>query len=137
VDNSIVRFCACLTAAAVLAAACGGGSSSSSNATSAPAATTAAMGGTMAGGGSMMGHMPTGTPAAVPSTLKCTGAIVWINMKTKSYHMAGDPFYGRTRSGQYMCQSDADAKGYHMAGSGGMHSHMSGGAATTPAPAST
>ena len=123
-------------------AACGGSSSGSSSSTAAPVATNAAMPAATAGtGGTSM--MPLRKAAMIPASLQCTDAIVWVNLKTKSYHMAGDPMYGRTKSGAYLCQSAADAKGYHMAGTPKTHtgSHMSGGTmsggAATPAPAAT
>lgn len=117
----------------------------------APAATTAA-GGAMTGGSMAGGSMqPMGKAAPIPADLMCKGPIVWVNMSKKTYHMAGDPYYGRTKHGQYMCQAGADAKGYHMAGMPRAHTgSMSGGSTsggsgasggtttgTTPAPTYT
>jgi hypothetical protein len=53
----------------------------------------------------------------VPAGLNC-GAVkpVWVNLHTKAYHEAGDPYYGRTKNGQYMCPSVAAQQGYHPAG---------------------
>ncbi len=36
------------------------------------------------------------------------GNVVWFNSKSKVYHFAGTRDYGKTKSGAYMCQSDAD-----------------------------
>lgn len=36
---------------------------------------------------------------------------VWVNTKTHVYHEAGDPYYGRTSNGKYMCPSAAKAEG--------------------------
>lgn len=60
-------------------------------------------------------EVPAGTIA--PVDVKC-GAVkpVWVNLKSKAYHEAGDPWYGRTKHGQYMCPSQAVAQGYHPAG---------------------
>jgi hypothetical protein len=30
------------------------------------------------------------------------------------YRLPGDPAFGQTKRGRYMCQSDADAAGYRM-----------------------
>lgn len=75
----------------------------------------------------------------IPSGLKCPDAIVWVNLKSKTYHMPGDVYYGRTRQGAYMCQSDAEAKGYHMAGMPHRHttSKSMGTPTAEPQPAST
>ena len=40
-----------------------------------------------------------------------TGSIVWMNLGSHVYHMAGTKDYGHTKRGAYMCQSDADKVG--------------------------
>ena len=104
-----------LLVAAALVAGCGGGSQgSSSPATAAP--TTEAQ--------REQAALPTSAMEPVPKDLGCSGSdVVWVNLKSKSYHEAGDPYYGRTKNGKYMCKAAADAAGYHMAGS--MHTHHS------------
>lgn len=102
-----------LLVAAALVAGCGGGSQgSSSQATAAP--TTEAQ--------REQAALPTSAMAPVPKDLGCSGSdVVWVNLKSKSYHEPGDPYYGRTKNGKYMCKAAADAAGYHMAGA--MHTH--------------
>lgn len=104
----------CAACAALMLAGCGGGSSNSGNTQSAaPAATTEAQREQMA--------LPTTTAAPVPGDLKCKDEIVWVNLHTKAYHEPGDPYYGRSRTGKYMCKAAAEEAGYHLAGA--MHSH--------------
>lgn len=98
--------------------------------------TNPAAGGAMKDNGAMA---PTGSAAPVPASLTCAAGdqIVWVNERRKVYHMASDPYYGRTKHGSYMCESDAKSKGYHMAGSmgathGGAMNNMSPGAQSTP-----
>lgn len=95
-------------AAAVIVAGCGGGKTTTT--TSAVAQpTTEAQRETAA--------LPLTQAAPVPADLKC-GAVkpVWVNTNTKAYHEPGDPYYGRTKNGKYMCPSEAAAQGYHPAG---------------------
>jgi len=81
--------------------------------------------------------LPLSQMAAVPRSLHCSGAVVWANSARKSYHLEGDPYYGRTRHGEYMCEDAAIAAGYHKAGARhhrGAKSNMMQG---TPEPAAT
>ena len=120
-------------------AACGGGSNSAANtaasaaaaAPSAAASAVAAAGGAMANGANAAGGAMAsagnamqgaagkmGATAPVPADLNCgTDKVVWVNTKTKAYHMAGDPMYGKTKKGAYMCEAAAKAAGDHLAGS--------------------
>ena len=112
--------------AGVALAGCGGGSSTTSSTPAAsPTATSVAFGEQRA--------LPLAVAAVVPSGLKCSKEdIVWANMHTKAYHDPGDPYYGKTRNGAYMCRDTANAQGYHPAGQRhkGMNSNNTMNAAT-------
>jgi len=44
-----------------------------------------------------------------------TGTVVWANLNSKIYHFAGHKDYGNTKSGAYMCESDATSQGMRAA----------------------
>lgn len=79
--------------------ACGGGRSTSAAASPNDAASTDA--------------------AAIPDC----GAVkaVWVNTKKKVYHEPGDPYYGKTKHGKYMCPSEAKKEGDRPAGGAKAH----------------
>ena len=124
-----VLFVAAFAAFALIG--CGGKSSTSQNAAQ---PTTEAQRETAA--------LPGATVAPIPRTLRCSGQKpVWVNLKRKVYHKFGDPYYGRSRNGEYLCTTDAEAKGYHAAGAM-HHRRRHGGAmndsgAENPAPEAT
>ena len=37
--------------------------------------------------------------------------VVWLNLPTGIYHMKGERWYGRTKSGAYVCEKEADQAG--------------------------
>jgi hypothetical protein len=114
--RSLFRTFATLSLVALALSGCGGGkSSSTASATAAP--TTEAQREAAA--------LPSKVVAVVPAGLHC-GATkpVWVNLKSKAYHEYGDPYYGRTKNGEYLCASDAESKGFHPAGA--VHHHKRG-----------
>jgi hypothetical protein len=99
-------------AAGVMLSACGSQQSApANNATVAPPASP------MTQMQKEVAALPLSQQAPIPAGLHCEGSIVWVNTARKTYHEQGDPYFGRTKHGQYMCQAAADAAGYHLAGS--------------------
>ena len=60
-----------------------------------------------------------GAMGAMTAKPNC-GAVeaVWVNLNTKVYHEPGDPAYGTTKHGEYLCPSQAKAQGFRRAGGG-------------------
>jgi hypothetical protein len=115
----------------VALAACGGGKNQSSSAAASPTASSngimtsesanpspstavnAPMGGEDASGEAMA----PGTLATVPPGLNCgSERAVWVNTKSHVFHEPSDPYYGRTKHGEYMCRQDAIKAGDRPAG---------------------
>ena len=50
------------------------------------------------------------------ATLHCpTGTVVWLNQETGVYHYRGSHWYGNTKHGAYMCESDSLSAGMRAA----------------------
>jgi hypothetical protein len=77
--------------------------------------------------GSAMGNAANGAMAEKPNC----GAVqaVWVNLNTKVYHEPGDPVYGKTKHGEYLCPSQAQAQGFRPVG-GAMKHHRKGSSST-------
>ena len=56
-------------------------------------------------------HPLTEPDAAAPAP-SAAGGQVWVNLKSGKYFAPGSPYYGHTKRGQYMSESDAQAQGY-------------------------
>jgi hypothetical protein len=41
--------------------------------------------------------------------------VVWVNLTSKIYHVAGHKSYGTTKAGAYMCEKEATAQGFRAA----------------------
>lgn len=67
-------------------------------------------------------NQPAPTPRAPvstappPSSGGAAGAgMVWVNLDSRVYHYQGSRYYGKTKDGKYMSESDAVKAGYHAA----------------------
>ena len=50
--------------------------------------------------------------SAPPTASPPAKGMVWANTESKVYHVEGDPFYGKTKKGQWMSEADAIKAGY-------------------------
>jgi len=57
--------------------------------------------------------------AASPAATPAGAGQVWVNTKSGKYWMPGSRYYGRTKQGEYMPESEARSKGYTPANGSG------------------
>jgi hypothetical protein len=62
--------------------------------------------------------MPVAVPAAGMPSCRPGDPVVWVNTKSHVYHLKGDQYYGKTKAGDYECESKAKASGARASGSG-------------------
>jgi len=92
----------------------------------------------------------TGSSSATMPTCSSGDPVVWENTSGSKhvYHMSGDKYYGTTKHGKYVCESQAKTDGYHAAkmkggmmggsmGSSSSGSSSSGSTSASPAPAAS
>jgi hypothetical protein len=59
------------------------------------------------------------SPANIQAQTPPSPGMVWVNLETKVFHRQGDPWYGKTKKGQFMTEADALKAGYREAKKGG------------------
>ena len=65
----------------------------------------------LAVGGALAQGMQTFTDEQAAQRHCPTDAVVWLNTSSANYHFKGDPWYGRTQRGSYVCKAEADKDG--------------------------
>jgi len=112
----------CAVALLVLAASCGHKDAQSTTSTSTTTIQTpsaaaplnaVATGVPAAGGNAPAGNgNPPGFADETSAKAHCaTDEVVWVNTKSKVYHLKGTHYYGATKQGEYACRKEADAAG--------------------------
>jgi competence protein ComEA len=62
------------------------------------------------------GHV---SPSQITAQVPPSPGMVWVNTDTRIFHRQGDPWYGKTKKGQFMTEQAALAAGYREAKKGG------------------
>ena len=61
---------------------------------------------------SASGGNPPGFADEASAKAHCaTDEVVWLNTRSKIYHLKGTHYYGTTKQGEYACRKEADAAG--------------------------
>lgn len=96
-----------LTTLSVLALLAGAGTAHAAKTTPAPTA-----------GSSATTHMAAGQFSSESAAKESCGSnpVVWVNKSSKVIHPSGDKYFGKTKSGAFMCQNTAEQAGYHVPG---------------------
>ena len=55
---------------------------------------------------------PFGVASSSSGVASPSSSQVWVNLKSGKYFSPGSPYYGHTKSGQYMTEADAEKQGY-------------------------
>jgi hypothetical protein len=122
----------CAVALLVFAAGCGhkaetqSTTSTTTVTTNAPAPTavsstapmSAPANGTVKGGSTGTGQPPGFDTEAAAQAHCSADTVVWLNTKSRVYHLKGAEYYGHTKKGTYVCKKEADAAGDREAKSG-------------------
>lgn len=58
---------------------------------------------------------PKSYPTEDAATKACKSAVVWGNPDSGVYHLKGSRDYGRTKSGEWVCEAAAKKAGWHAA----------------------
>jgi hypothetical protein len=61
--------------------------------------------------GALAQRPPAEFPSEQQAQRHCPATVVWLNLPTGIYHFKGERWYGRTRSGAYVCEKEADQAG--------------------------
>jgi hypothetical protein len=75
---------------------------------------------------------PASAQTATTPSCRSGDPVVWVNTSTHVYHLQGDPYYGKTKSGNYACESAAEASGAHASGAKTKSAAAVGGSASVP-----
>ena len=89
-------------------------------ATLSSASSASGMNGTTTGGGAPNGAgQPQGFDTDSAAQAHCpSDEVVWLNTRRHKYHEKSGVYYGKTKSGAYVCRKEADAAGDHLAQNG-------------------
>ena len=106
----------CAVALLVFAASCGHKDAQSTTSTTTTVQTPSAavpVGAAATGAPGTTGNPPGFSDEASAKAHCTTDEVVWLNTKSKVYHLKGTHYYGTTKQGEYACRKEADAAGDH------------------------